>query len=153
MNRSKRPTTNRNAGTRILIGAVLTAIGLAVASCGKESETPPGSRPNVAVKKGPAAGWIRGVPQYPGATTLGTVGKPTETQTVSFTTPDPPAAVLEYYRTQLNAQGWRVVTDADAGPGHTLAFEAAGKSKDVISITATPKGGRSEVDASFSPAE
>lgn len=155
MIRSPRPATFRNATEKIFIAAVLAAIGLALVSCGKEgpsSSKAPGTSPNAAVAKGPGAGWIRGVPQYPGASTLGKAGKPNETQTVTFTTPDPAAKVLEYYRTQLTAQGWNVVTDADAGPGHTLAFEGPGKSKDVISITATPKGGQSWVDASFSPA-
>jgi hypothetical protein len=99
------------------------------------------------------------LPAYPGAQQVQTgefvkeEGSANYVQRTSFTTTDPPAEVLAFYREKLPASGWTILTDPTPGPGKlTAVLRPAGRGADRVPVYAlyitvnTGAGGPMEVD-------
>ncbi|HEV2818647.1 MAG TPA: hypothetical protein VGW40_15665 [Allosphingosinicella sp.] len=89
-----------------------------------------------------------GIPAYPGATVAGTVdvtGASAEGtgHVVAFTTADPPAQVIGFYRQAAEAAGYRVAQQMNMGP--TAMLTAARGESEGVTVTATRAGGTTQV--------
>ena len=102
------------------------------------------------VRTGPAAPGApaEGIPAYPGASGAGSVdvrGASAEGQghVVAFTTADPPAQVIGFYRQAVAGAGYRVVQQMNMGPTAILTAERG--EGEGVTVTATQAGGATQV--------
>lgn len=137
---------------------------LALAACGRggeaNREAAPGQPPaNIIVTRPEGRAEVRtgsaapgaiaeGIPAYPGATAAGSVdvsGASAEGQghVVAFTTADPPAQVIGFYRQAVSAAGYRVAQQMTMGP--TAMLTAQRGEGEAVTVTATQAAGATQV--------
>jgi hypothetical protein len=148
---------------RIVLSAALAATLLA--ACGQAEEkspaptaAPPASQaapapmpaaPGAAVINGDPAGirTLAYAPLYPGSTvTKSAVGDSGVGAggDVTFTTPDPPARVIAFYKDQAKAAGVTVTMDQNLGPALMMSAGDSGDGKGAFQVLASQQGGQTE---------
>jgi hypothetical protein len=69
------------------------------------------------------ANFPRDIPIYPGATPQGAVSRPDEGMVVNLRSQDSPEEVYDFYATELEAEGWKLLADMNLGAQRMLTAE------------------------------
>lgn len=110
--------------------------------------TTPEGRAEVRTGTAAPGALTEGIPAYPGASVAASVdvtGASAQGRghVVAFTTSDPPAQVIGFYRQAVGAAGYRVAQQMNMGPTAMLTAERGGG--EAVTITATQAGGATQV--------